>query len=318
MGRYIARRLALLVPTVVGISILVFALMRFLPGDVIDTMVGPELIKNFSPEQRATLLRMFGLDQPGYVQYARWLGGVARGNLGVSLRTSLPVTTLLGQSLPITAELALLAVCLSTLVAVPLGVLAAVRHNGALDLLAHLLGLIGLSFPNFWLATLLLLVTSLSLHWQPSPEWVSPFTDPLTNLQQMLLPALSLSLALMAVVMRMTRSSMLEVLGQDYIRTARAKGVRERTVVLRHALKNAAIPVLTIIGLQIGGLLGGTVIIEQIFGIPGIGWLILNAIYQRDYPVVQGGVFFVAVVFVVINLLVDLTYAWVDPRIRYG
>ncbi|MGH2405946.1 MAG: ABC transporter permease, partial [bacterium] len=185
------------------------------------------------------------------------------------------------------------------------------------DLVAHISGLIGLSVPNFWLATMLLLVSSLYLGWQPSLIWISPFKDLLGNLHQMLLPVLSLSAVLMAVVMRMMRSSMLEVLSQDYIRTARSKGLRERIVLARHAFKNAAIPVITVQGIQVGYLLGGAVVIEQIFGMPGIGWMILNGIYQRDYPVVQGGVLFVAVAFVLVNLLVDLVYAYLDPRIRY-
>jgi len=202
--------------------------------------------------------------------------------------------------------------------AVPLGVIAAIRRDGPLDAFAHVVGLIGLSVPNFWLATMLLLATSLYLRWQPAgAEWASPFRDPLTNAQQMLLPVLSLSAALIAVVMRMTRSAMLEVLGQDYIRTARAKGVGEPLVLGRHASKNAAIPVVTVMGVQVGYLLGGAVVVELIFGLPGIGWMILNGIYQRDYPLVQGGVLFVAVVFVLINLLVDVTYAYLDPRIRY-
>jgi peptide/nickel transport system permease protein len=317
MGKYVLRRLELLVPTVFGISVLVFALMRFLPGDVVQLMIDKEVLRNTSPEARATLYRMFGLDAPLHIQYLRWLGGALRGDFGVSLRTSTPVTEQLLQRAGITGELALLAVCFSTCVAVPLGVLAAVRRNGAIELVTHLVGLVGLSVPNFWLATILLLVSSLYLKWQPQLIWVSPFEHPLANLKQMALPVIALSVGLMAVVMRMTRSSMLEVLGQDYIRTARAKGQRERVVVTRHAFKNAVIPVLTVIGLQLGGLLGGTVIIEQIFGLPGIGWLILNAIYQRDYPVVQGGVFFTALIFVLVNLFVDLLYAYVDPRIRY-
>ena len=316
MGRYVLRRLALLVPTVLGISILVFALMRFLPGDVVDGMIAPDA--PIAPDQKETLRRMFGLDAPIHIQYLRWLGSMVQGDFGISLRMSLPVTTLLWQRIGITAELALLSIVLSAAIAIPLGVLSAVKRNGFADYLTNILGLLGLSFPNFWLATMLLLVASVVFKWQPQLIWVSPFEQPLANLQQMLLPVLSLSVALMAVVMRMTRSSMLEVLRQDYIRTARAKGQRERLVVARHAFMNAFIPVITVIGLQVGGLLGGAVVIEQIFGLPGVGWLILNAIYQRDYPVVQGGVFFIAVVFVLVNLAVDLIYAYVDPRIRYN
>ena len=315
MGKYALRRLVLLMPTLVGISLLVFGLMRLLPGDVVQVMLGTEA--ELGPEQRQTLYRLLGLDAPLHVQYVRWLGDLGRGDLGVSLRTAEPVALVLGRRLPVTVELAVLAAGLAWLVAVPLGALSAIRRNGILDVLAHLLGLVGLSVPNFWLATMLLLLTSLYLRWQPAGEWLSPFTHPWTNVQQMLLPVLSLSAALMAVVMRMTRSSMLEVLGQDYIRTARAKGVEEARVLGRHALKNAAIPVLTVMGIQVGYLLGGAVVIETIYGLPGIGWMILNGIYQRDYPVVQGGVLFVAVAFVLINLVVDLGYACLDPRIRY-
>jgi peptide/nickel transport system permease protein len=318
VGTYVLRRALLLVPTLFGLSVVAFVLMRLLPGDVMQVMIGPELIRNFPPEQQATLRRMFGIDVPIYVQYLRWIGAVARGDLGVSLRTSTPVARMLLLNVRITAELAFLAALVATLLAVPLGVLAAVRRNGIADFVAHVVGLAGLSFPNFLLATLLLLVTSLYLRWQPPPTWVSPFQDPRANLQQMLLPTLSLSLALVASTMRMTRSSMLEVLDQDYIRTARAKGQAERVVILGHALKNALIPVITVIGIQIGDLLGGTVIIEQIFGLPGIGWLTLNAIYQRDYPTIQGAILFVAVVFVVVNLIVDVFYAFLDPRIRYA
>ena len=289
--------------------------MRFLPGDVVQVMLGTEA--QLGPEQRETLYRLLGLDAPVYVQYLRWLGAALTGDLGVSLRTAEPVARLIGQRLPVTLELACLATALAWLVAVPLGTLAALRRNRGWDGLAHLVGLVGLSVPNFWLATMLLLVTSLYLRWQPLGEWMSPFVRPLVNLEQMLLPVLSLAAALVAVVMRMTRSSMLEVLGQDYIRTARAKGVDETRVVTRHAFTNAAIPVVTVMGLQVGYLLGGAVVVESIFGLPGLGWVILQGIYQRDYPVVQGAVLFVAVVFVLVNLAVDLGYAWLDPRIRY-
>jgi peptide/nickel transport system permease protein len=316
LSRYFLRRLGLLVPTLLGISVLVFLLMRLIPGDVVQVMLGTEA--QLGPEQRQTLYRLLGLDAPLHVQYLRWLGDLLRGDLGVSLRTAEPVTAIIAGRLPITLELAILAALLSWVLAVPLGVVAAVRRHGVLDALAHLVGLVGLSVPNFWLATMLLLVTSLYLRWQPAGvEWMSPLRDPVTNAQQMLLPVLSLSGALVAVVMRMTRSAMLEVLGQDYIRTARAKGVSEALVLARHASKNAAIPVVTVMGVQVGYLLGGAVVVEVIFGLPGIGWMILNGIYQRDYPLVQGGVLFVAVVFVLVNLLVDLTYAYLDPRIRY-
>lgn len=315
MGKYVLRRLILVVPTLLGISALVLILMRLLPGDAVDMLIGTEA--TLGPEQRKTLYRLFGLDAPIHLHYLRWLGEVLRGNLGVSLRTGEQMTRVIFQRLPITAELALLSVMLSWVLAIPLGVVSAVRRNGTLDFVSHIVGLVGLSVPNFWLATMLLLVTSLYLGWQPELIWVSPFKNLLANLEQMLLPVVSLSAVLMAVVMRMMRSSMLEVLGQDYVRTARSKGLRETVVLTRHAFKNAAIPVITVQGIQVGYLLGGAVVIEQIFGMPGIGWLILNGIYQRDYPVVQAGVLFVAVAFVLVNLAVDLVYAYLDPRIRY-
>lgn len=315
MSKYILRRLVQLVPTLIGISLLVFGLMRLLPGDVIRVLVGPEL--HLSAEQRASLERMLGLEPPLHIQYLRWIGGVLRGDLGVSLRNSQPVTEIIAQRFPITLELSLLSLAFSWLVAIPLGVLAAVQRKGAIEFSSQLVGLVGLSVPNFWLATMLLLFTSLYLRWQPSPLWVSFFDNPSVNLQMMILPVLSLSVALMAAVMRMVRSSMLEVLGQDYIRTARAKGLNEVLTLGRHALKNAFIPVVTVMGVQFGLLLGGAVVIEQIYGLPGIGWMILNGIYQRDYTVVQGGVLFIAVAFVLINLLVDILYAYLDPHIRY-
>ena len=315
MGAYVLRRLLLVVPTLLGASVLVFALMRLIPGDVVDVMLGSDVVMN--PAERAILRAMFGVDQPLHIQYLRWLGSVLQGHFGTSLRTTQPVLDMIFQRVGITVELALLSVVLSAVVAVPLGMMAAIRRNGATDLAAHTVTLLGLSMPYFWVASLLLLVSSAILQWSPSLIWVSPFERPLTNLSQIALPVLSLSAGLMAIVMRMARSAMLEVLDQDYIRTARANGVRERGVMVRHALRNAAIPIITVIGLQTGYLLGGAVVIEQIFGLPGIGLMILDGIYQRDYPVVQGAVLFVAVVFVVVSLLVDLTYAFLDPRIRY-
>lgn len=315
MSKYILRRLVQLLPTLLGISLLVFGLMRLLPGDVVRVLVGPEL--NISAAQRATLERMLGLDAPLHLQYFRWLGAVLQGDFGLSLRSSQPVLAIIKQRFPITLELSLLSLLVSWVIAVPLGIWAAVRRRGMAEFTSQVVGLIGLSVPNFWLATMLLLATSLWLRWQPSPLWVSIFKDPVTNLQMMIMPVIALSAALVAAIMRMVRSSMLEVLGQDYIRTAHAKGLGRRVILVRHALKNAFIPVVTVMGVQLGLLLGGAVVIEQIFGLPGIGWMILNGIYQRDYTLVQGGVLFIAVVFVLINLLVDVLYAYVDPRIRY-
>jgi peptide/nickel transport system permease protein len=305
-----------MVPALLGISMAVFVLLRFIPGDVVDVLVGSEL--TMSPEARATLRKLLGLDAPIHVQYATWLWDLARGDLGNSLRGGQPVLQLILLRLPITAELAVLSLLLSVVLAIPLGVVSAVRRNSWLDFFSRLLGLIGLSLPSFWFATMLILVASLYFKWLPPVIFAALTQNPAENLKQMLLPTISLALPLMAITTRMTRSAMLEVLQQDFVRTARAKGLRERAVVYRHALRNALIPVVTIVGIQLGHLFGGAVVIEQIFGLPGIGWMLLNGIYQRDYPVVQGGILFLATAFLVLNLVVDLLYAYLDPRIRYG
>jgi peptide/nickel transport system permease protein len=315
MYRYLARRLALLVPVMLGVSVLVFALVHLIPGDVVDALLGMEA---GSPEVRAELRRMFGLDEPMHVQYLRWLGDILRGDLGVSLRTGQPIAASIGRHLPVTVELAVLSVLLSSAIAIPLGILSALRRNSVSDLVIRLAGLTGISFPSFWLATMLILISSLYFRWLPPPIFVGLRENWALNLQQMALPTLALAAGLSAVVMRMTRSAMLEVLRRDYVKTARAKGLPERTVVARHALKNALIPVVTVVGAQTGYLLGGAVVIEQIFSLPGMGWLLLNGVYQRDYPMIQATVLLLAFFFVLTNLVVDIAYAILDPRIRYG
>jgi peptide/nickel transport system permease protein len=298
-----------------GVSIVVFAVMHLVPGDIVDALLGPDA--TLDPAARATLRRILGVDTPVYIQYVHWLGGVLHGNLGISLATRDSVVSILLHALPITMELAILSTLLAIAVALPLGIISAIRPYGWLSAAVRFLGLLGLSIPNFWLATILILVTSVYFGWSPALIYVPLFSDPIGNLRQMLLPILSLSVTLVAVVMRMTRSSMLEVLGQDYMRTARAKGLWEMTITMRHGLKNALIPVITVIGIQFGYLLGGTVVIEQIFGLPGLGWVLLGAISQRDYPVIQGGVLVITMAFILVNLLVDLLYARLDPRIKY-
>lgn len=314
--QYLARRLALSVLVLFGVSILIFTIVRLLPGDVIDMMIGTE--GSMTANQQRIVREQYGLNDAWPVQYVKWLGGILQGNLGKSFRTGQEVLPLIAARLPTTLELAALSVLLSSAIAIPLGVISALSRNGWTDFFARLLGLIGLSVPNFWLATILILVGSFWFRWSPALIYVSPIQDPLSNLQQMLLPTISLAVFLTAIVMRMTRSTVLEVLGEDYVRTAYAKGLREKVVIVRHVLRNALIPVVTIIGLQAGTLLGGVVVIEQLFGLPGLGWTLLNGIYQRDYPVVQGTVLFFALVFALVNLLVDLTYSQLDPRIRYG
>ncbi|HEV8674941.1 MAG TPA: ABC transporter permease [Methylomirabilota bacterium] len=316
MRVYILKRLALVGPMFLGSTVLIFVLMRLLPGDVVDQLIGVE--GTLSGEARVSLRRLLGLDAPLHLQYLRWLGDLARLDLGVSLRTSQPVREALAQRLPVTIELAVLTVGLAIAVALPLGVVSALFRNRGVDSAARLFGLFGLSMPVFWLAALLILGGASFLHWLPPVVYVPFWQDPGQNLRQMAFPAIALALSLVAVVMRMTRSAMLEVLNQEYIQTARAKGAGEWAVVLRHALKNALIPVVTIVGVQFGYLLGGAVVVEQVFGLPGLGFMLLNAIYQRDYPVVQGTVVFVALFFILVNLAVDLLYGVLDPRVRYG
>ena len=295
--------------------VLIFFLVRLLPGNIVDIIAGTE--GQLSKAQRAAVLKEFGLDQPLPVQYLRWVGSMLQGNFGWSFRTGQPVAALIVSRLPITIELALLAVVSVALVAIPFGVAASVSRSARVRTLVQIIGVLGLSLPNFWIAILLIIGASSLFGWLPALIYVTPWADPWVNLQQMFLPVLSLGLGLSAVVMRMTRSSMLEVLGQDFIRVARSKGLTTRTVLLRHALRNALIPIVTVLGLQMGFLLGGVVITEQIFGLPGLGWTLLNGVYQRDYPVVQGTVMVFAVTFVLVNLFVDLLYTYLDPRIRY-
>lgn len=306
--RYLLRRLVWTVAALLGVSVLIFVLVRLLPGNIIDIIAGTE--GQLSRQQRLEILHGFGLDRPLPVQYALWLWNMLHGNLGWSFRTSQPVAGLLVSRLPITVELATLTVGCVALVGLPLGIVASITQSVRLKTLVQIVGLLGLSIPNFWIALTLIIVASFAFHWLPALIFVNPWQDPWVNLQQMFLPVASLALGLAAVVVRMTRSSMLEVLGQEYVKVARAKGLGNRIVLLRHALRNALIPIVTVLGLQMGFLLGGVVITEQIFGLPGLGWTLLNGVYQRDYPVVQGAVMLFAATFVATNLLVDLVYTY--------
>ena len=314
MTQYIARRLLLLVPVLIGASLVIFLLLRLLPGDVSDVLMGTDDIEL---EVQQQIREKLGLDDPLHVQYGKWFWGILQGDLGRSMRTEAPVMTLIIERLPITFEIALMCIIISTVIAVPLGVVSAFFPNSWLDTFARVFAMVGLSVPNFLVATLLILFTSLYLQWYTEPTWVNPFVDPLGSLKQMILPIIALSTHMMAIITRMMRSSLLEVLRQDYIRTGRSKGLGEGTLIAVHALKNAFIPVLTVIGLQLGNLLAGTVIIEQIFALPGVGWLLLQGVYQRDYTVIQGTVLFITVMYALVNLAVDLLYSYLDPRIRY-
>jgi peptide/nickel transport system permease protein len=315
VGAFLLRRVALLIPILLGVSIVVFSLVRLIPGDGALLAIGIE--GRVTEEQRELVRKEWGLDQPQPVQYVRWLQKLTlEGDFGRSLRTKRTITSELQLRLPVTIELTLLAGLIGTVPAIAIGVLAAVRRNSWVDYVATIFTLAGVSMPNFLLATLLVLVFSFWLEWLP-PIGYQPFTeDPIQNLKTMILPAVSLSLPFAAVMMRNTRSAVLEVLTQDHVRVARAKGLLPRSVLVRHVLKNASIPILTIGGIQLATLLGGTVIIETIFGLPGIGRYIFESISTRDYPVVQGVTLVMATIFVLVSMLTDVMYAVLDPRLR--
>jgi peptide/nickel transport system permease protein len=316
MGRYLVMRLYSMAVTLLGLTVLVFLMLRLIPGTVVEQMIGADAV--VSQQMVEQLKRFFGLDQAWYVQYGRWLGQLLQGNLGTSWRTGKPVLSLILERLPVTIELTLLSVAFSLVLGVGAGILSAVRRDRAIDHVTRIGTLLGLSVPVFWQGTMLILFFSLYLRWMPPVMWVDLFTDPRRNLTIMVLPALCLGTAAAANVARTTRSCMLDVLSSDYVRTALAKGLAGRAIVLKHALKNAMIPVVTVAGLQLGILLGGTVVVEEVFTLPGVGRLVLWSIYQRDYPVTQSTILFVATLFMALNLAVDLLYGYLEPRIRYG
>jgi peptide/nickel transport system permease protein len=315
--RYLLRRLLALGPTLVGVSLLAFLFLRLVPGDAIAVRLGTSTV--LTPQQMAELRGYFGLDRPLPLQYLGWLGALLRGDAGYSLRTGQPVFGEIVSRLPVTLELALAAALVALLVGLPLGIVSALRPNSLLDFASRSLGLLGLSLPNFWLGTLFVLLLARYLRWMPNTGGYVGFTEaPWANVRFLFFPAVTLGVAMAAVVMRTTRSAMLDVLGTDYVRTAHAKGLAPRAVVGRHALRNGLIVVVTVLGVQVGYLLSGAVIVEEIFSVPGLGRMLLTAINQRDYALVQGTVLVVAVFFVTTNTLVDVLYGWLDPRIRLG
>jgi peptide/nickel transport system permease protein len=316
VGRYLLVRLYSMALTLLGLTVLVFLMLRLIPGTVVEQMIGADAV--VSPQMVEQLKRFFGLDQPWYVQYAQWLGHLAQGDLGTSWRTGKPVIRLIFERLPVTLELTALAVAFALVFGMLAGIASAVYRRRAIDNVTRVGALLGLSVPVFWQGTMLILFFSLYLRWMPSVVWVDLWTDPLRNLTIMALPALCLGTASAASIARTTRACMLDVLRSEYIRTASAKGLGGRAVVLKHALRNAMIPVVTVAGLQMGILLGGTVVVEEVFTLPGVGRLVLWSIYQRDYPLTQSTILFIAVMFMTINLGIDLLYSYLDPRIRYG
>ncbi len=312
MFTYLLRRLAIIVPTLVFVSMIIFGLQQLLPGDPALALAGEER----DPAVIAYLHKKYHLDEPLPVRYALWAGGVLKGDLGESIRINKPVLDLVLEKLPVTAELAGLAIIVALAIGIPAGVLSAVKNGRWPDYAANIFALWGLSTPNFWLGFLLILLFSVKLGWLPASGFVSPSEDLGQNLRSMIMPAFVLSNAIAAVMMRHTRSAMLQVLGMDYVRTARAKGLAERVVILKHALRNALVPVVTLGALEFGQLLSGAVLTEQVFTIPGFGKLIVDAVFNRDYAVVQGVVLCTATAYIVLNLCADLAYFLVNPRLR--
>ncbi|HET9046827.1 MAG TPA: ABC transporter permease [Casimicrobiaceae bacterium] len=314
MFAYIVRRVAIIVPTLVFVTILIFGLQQLLPGDPAVVLAGEER----DPAVVAYLREKLHLDEPLPVRYLYWIKGVLHGDLGDSLRMQKPVTELILEKLPVTLELALFAIVIALAIGLPAGIVSAVKRGTAWDYGANVVALWGLSTPNFWLGIMLILLFSVTLGWLPASGFVSPFENWRANVAALIMPAFVLGNAIAAVLMRHTRSAMLQVLSSDYVRTARAKGLPEARVVLRHALRNALIPVITLGALELGTLLSGAVLTEQVFSIPGFGKLIVDAVFNRDYAVVQGVVLFTATAYIVLNLVADILYVIVTPRIRFG
>jgi len=312
MSTFLTRRLATIVPTLLFVSMMIFGLQQLLPGDPAKVLAGEDQ----DPTVVAYLTQKMHLDKPLPVRYVYWLGGVLTGDLGESLRMQKPVTALIAEKLPVTIELALLAIVIALAIGIPAGIVSAIYKGTWLDYIANGVALWGLSTPNFWLGIMLILLFSVQLGWLPASGYVSPFEDLRANLAAMIMPAFVLGNAIAAVLMRHTRSAMLQVLSSDYVRTARAKGLDERVVILKHALRNAMTPIITLGALELGTLLSGAVLTEQVFTIPGFGKLIVDAVFNRDYAVVQGVVLFTASAYILLNLLADIAYFLVNPRLR--
>ncbi len=317
MARYILLRLLHGVIVIIIVSILVFLLMRLLPGDPVLLYLDKAAIVNIEPGVLEQLRAEFGLDKPLVEQYLRWVNNILHGDFGTSLFTKLAVSSIIKQSFPITAHLGILSLLISSIVAISAGIISALKRGGWLDAVVTSLANIGVSAPIFWLGILLIYLFGVNLKWLPIYGYTSPFDDFWLSTRQVIMPVICLSVVSIAFITRQTRSSILEVIRYDYIRTAWAKGLKERTVVTRHVLKNSLIPIATLIGLQVSHIIAGSVLVETVFNIPGVGRMMVNALFSHDYPIVQGGAFLIASFVVVINLLVDISYGWLDPRIRY-
>jgi peptide/nickel transport system permease protein len=316
MGAYLVRRLLGAVVALFFVTIVVFFSIRLIPGNIVDIMVQDH--QTWTPTTAQEIKAKLGLDVPVYVQYGRWIRGIVlHGDFGTSLWTGIPVIESLKNRLPVSAELGVLAILIALILALPIGVYSAIRQDTIADYLGRSFAIICICVPSFWLGTMVMVFPSIWWGWTPSMQYISLVQDPLGNLQMFTIPAAILGMAMSGATMRMTRTMMLEVLGQDYIRTAWSKGLRERTVIIRHALRNALIPIVTTIGVQIPIVIGGSVVVEQIFNLPGMGALMLQILSTRDYPVVSGINLFIAFFVLVVNTVVDMTYAYLDPRIHY-
>jgi len=316
MRTYVLTRLMIAILTLLGMSIVIFVLMRIAPGDIVDIIFASA--GYVDPAAKAEIQKELGLDQPITVQYAHWLRDILRGDLGKSYRYDIPAWQVVRPRIPITVELAILAMLVATVIGVPTGVISAIRQDRWIDYVMRIFSLAGLSMPSFWLGMVIILLLVSNLGWIPALTYISPFQDLKAHVLQFIFPALAVGYRSSALIMRITRSSLLEVMREDYIRTAYAKGQRERVVVWRHALKNAVLPVVTVLGIEVAFLVGGLVVTETVFNLPGVARFLVEAILWRDYPVVQNLVMFIAVVVVLVNLAVDLLYGWLDPRVRYG
>ena len=321
MRVYIAKRSLLFIPTLIIVTLVVFAILRVVPGDpAVMILMGEEgSDESFTQEQLDALRAKLGTDKPIYVQYIKWVGNMLRGDFGISYfyEGEKVVDDIKGR-LPVTIELGLLSMILASIVAIPLGIISAVKQDTIGDYVTRVITIAGIALPNFWVAIMMIFFLVLFFNWAPPLAYLEPWEDPWTNIQQLIFPAIALGTSNMAFVARITRSAMLEVLHEDYIRTARSKGLRERTVISRHALRNALLPVVTLTGYEFGRLISGTVIIEVIFLVPGMGRLLILSILHRDFPMIQAIIVLIAVVVLINNLILDLTYGWMNPRIRYN
>ncbi len=319
MRKYILRRVLLFVPTLLGVALVIFILLRILPGDVaVQILAGPNGEAEYTQEDVDNLRERLGLNDPVHVQFVKWVWDFARGDLGHSFATNRPVWGELKRQFPITLQLAVLTAIVVTVIAIPIGIIAAVKQDGWLDYILRTFAIVGLAMPSFFVGLLVILGLSVYVGWLPPVGFTSLWQDPVTSVQQLLLPAVALGFSSNGLLLRITRTQLLEVLREDYVRTARAKGLTERVVIMKHAVRNALLPVVTVGGTQIGFLFSGTIVIETLFNLPGLGRGLINALNTRDLPVIQIYIMYFALVALVANLIVDLTYAWLDPRIRYA